>query len=205
MRLVPGLTGLARDSLTPPLHRSDLVVRPRPRNLMGGLCPNAIIDGATAISMTWLPAGSRLSRPSINPRAHGQRRPVSAPRRPARSVDGRADPGTVQSVAGVLTVVVLAYLMVVQGPQITARVLAQAGDAQAERLRRIGRESARTITGYLSGNLLISLICSVLTFLVLALTGAGFLHSLTAGVVELVFFVIYQQVEPTESRWPGRR
>ncbi|MEV0724258.1 AI-2E family transporter [Micromonospora purpureochromogenes] len=134
--------------------------------------------------------------------------------------------GTVQGVAGVLTVVVLAYLMVVQGPRITAGTLALAGGTRAERLRRIGRASASTITGYLSGNLLISLICGLATFVVLALTGvpfaaviallvaiadliplvgatlgaivaggAGFLHSPTAGVVVLVFFVVYQQVE----------
>ncbi|MEU9742638.1 AI-2E family transporter [Micromonospora chersina] len=134
--------------------------------------------------------------------------------------------GTVQGVAGALTVVVLAYLMVVQGPRITAGTLALAGGDRAERLRRVGQESARTITGYLTGNLLISLICGLATFVVLALSGvpfaaviallvaiadliplvgatlgavvaggAGFLHSPTAGVVVLVFFVVYQQVE----------
>lgn len=134
--------------------------------------------------------------------------------------------GAAQGVAGVLTVMVLAYLITVEGPQVTNATLALAGDARAERLRRIGRESSRTITGYLSGNLLISLICGLLTFVVLALTGvpfaaviallvaiadlipmvgatlgaiiaggAGFLHSTTAGVVVLVFIVVYQQVE----------
>jgi predicted PurR-regulated permease PerM len=134
--------------------------------------------------------------------------------------------GTAQGVAGVLTVVVLAYLMVVLAPQITARTLALAGGTRAERLRRIGRESARTITGYVGGNLLISLICGLLTFAVLLLTGvpyaaviallvaiadlipmvgatlgaiaaggAAFLHSPTAGVIVLVFFVVYQQFE----------
>ncbi|NES27954.1 AI-2E family transporter [Micromonospora terminaliae] len=135
--------------------------------------------------------------------------------------------GAAQGVAGMLSVVVLAYLIVVQTPQITARTLALAGGgARAERLHRVGRESARTITGYVSGNLLISLICGVLTFVVLVLTGvpyaavvallvavadlipmvgatlgaivaggAGFLHSPTAGVIVLVFFVVYQQFE----------
>ncbi len=134
--------------------------------------------------------------------------------------------GVAQGVAGVLTIMVLAYLMVVGAPRITAGTLALAGEARAERLRRIGRESSRTITGYLSGNLVISLICGSLTFVVLVLTGvpfaaliallvaiadlipmvgatlgaiiaagAGFLHSPTAGVVVLVFFVVYQQVE----------
>jgi predicted PurR-regulated permease PerM len=134
--------------------------------------------------------------------------------------------GVAQGVAGVLTIVVLSYLIAVEAPRITAGTLALAGDARAERLRRIGRESSRTITGYLSGNLLISLICGLLTFVVLMLTGvpfaaviallvavadliplvgatlggivaagAGFLHSPTSGVVVLVFYVVYQQVE----------
>ncbi|MFC0003434.1 bifunctional 3-(3-hydroxy-phenyl)propionate/3-hydroxycinnamic acid hydroxylase MhpA [Micromonospora siamensis] len=46
LHLVPGLTGLATDSRTPPLRRSGLVLRPRlRRGLAGGLCPNAIVDG----------------------------------------------------------------------------------------------------------------------------------------------------------------
>ncbi|GAB3805060.1 bifunctional 3-(3-hydroxy-phenyl)propionate/3-hydroxycinnamic acid hydroxylase MhpA [Micromonospora zhanjiangensis] len=50
LHLVPGLTGLATDSRTPPLRRSGLVRRPRlrirwRRGLAGGLCPNAVVDG----------------------------------------------------------------------------------------------------------------------------------------------------------------
>ncbi|SIM65421.1 Predicted PurR-regulated permease PerM [Micromonospora cremea] len=132
----------------------------------------------------------------------------------------------VETVAGLVTVIVLAYLMVLEAPRITSRVLAAAGDGRGERLRRVGREVSRTVTGYLTGNLVISVICGALTFVVLALTGvpfaaviallvavadliplvgatlgaviaagAGFLHSPTAGVVVLVFFVVYQQVE----------
>ncbi|MGC5285209.1 AI-2E family transporter [Micromonospora sp. DT231] len=134
--------------------------------------------------------------------------------------------GVVETVAGLVTVVVLAYLMVLEAPRITRGLLAAAGDGQGERLRRVGREVSRTVTGYLTGNLLISVVCGVLTFVVLVVTGvpfaaviallvavadliplvgatlgaviaagAGFLHSPTAGVVVLVFFVIYQQVE----------
>ncbi|MGW5580773.1 AI-2E family transporter [Micromonospora chokoriensis] len=134
--------------------------------------------------------------------------------------------GVVETVAGLVTVIVLAYLMVLEAPRITSGVLAAAGDGRGEQLRRVGREVSRTVTGYLTGNLLISVICGLLTYLVLALTGvpfaaviallvavadliplvgatlgaviaagAGFLHSPTAGVVVLVFFVVYQQVE----------
>lgn len=134
--------------------------------------------------------------------------------------------GVLQTLAGLLTVIVLAYLMVLEAPKIIAGTLALVGDGPATRLRRIGRDASRTITGYLSGNLLISVICGGLTFLVLVVTkvpfagviallvaiadliplvgatlgaviaaGAGFLHSPTAGIVVLVFFVVYQQVE----------
>ncbi|MCZ7422224.1 bifunctional 3-(3-hydroxy-phenyl)propionate/3-hydroxycinnamic acid hydroxylase [Verrucosispora sp. WMMA2121] len=45
LHLVPGLKKLATDSQTPPLRRSDLVIRPRLRpSLAGRLCPNAVID-----------------------------------------------------------------------------------------------------------------------------------------------------------------
>ncbi|MET7707522.1 AI-2E family transporter [Micromonospora sp. NPDC005413] len=134
--------------------------------------------------------------------------------------------GIVETVAGLVTVIVLAYLMVLEAPRITRGMLAAAGDGQGERLRRVGRQVSRAVTGYLSGNLLISVLCGALTFLVLTLTGvpfaavlavlvavtdliplvgatlgaviatgSGFLHSPTAGVVVLVFFVVYQQVE----------
>ncbi|MEU7758772.1 AI-2E family transporter [Micromonospora aurantiaca (nom. illeg.)] len=131
-----------------------------------------------------------------------------------------------QAVAALVTVVVLAYLMVLEAPKIVAATLRLTGDGAAARLRRIGRDSSRIVTGYLSGNLLISVICGGLTFVVLLLlgvpfaavialtvavfdliplvgatlgalaaAGAAFLHSPTAGLVVLVFFVVYQQVE----------
>jgi len=131
-----------------------------------------------------------------------------------------------QGVAGALAVVVLAYLMVVATPRLTDRTLTLAGDAHAERLRRIGSACSRTITGYLSGNLLISLIAGAGTYVVLVLTdvpfaaviallvaiadliplvgaslggfvavGAALLHSFTAGIIVLVFYVVYQQLE----------
>ena len=134
--------------------------------------------------------------------------------------------GVLETLAGVVTVVALAYLMVLEAPRIIRGTLGLVGDGPADRLRRIGRETSRTITGYLSGNLLISVLCGGLTYLVLLLTGvpyaavialvvavadlvplvgatvgavlaggAAFLHSPTAGVVVLVFFVVYQQVE----------
>jgi predicted PurR-regulated permease PerM len=134
--------------------------------------------------------------------------------------------GAATTVVGVLTVTVLAYLMVLQAPKIVETTLDFVPARHTERVRRIGTECARTITGYLSGNLLISAICGGLTFATMAImgvpyagvlallvaiadlvplvgattgaviaTGASFFHSNQAGIVVLVFFVVYQQVE----------
>jgi 3-(3-hydroxy-phenyl)propionate hydroxylase len=45
LRRVPSLSRQILSSATPPLRRTDLVVRPRVRRtLAGGLCPNALLD-----------------------------------------------------------------------------------------------------------------------------------------------------------------
>ncbi|MGR6319049.1 bifunctional 3-(3-hydroxy-phenyl)propionate/3-hydroxycinnamic acid hydroxylase [Micromonospora soli] len=77
LQLVPGLTDLATDSQTPPLRRSDLVIRPRlRRTLAGRLCPNAIIDGDRRFDDV---AGGRFAivtshEPSATERADIERR-----------------------------------------------------------------------------------------------------------------------------------
>ncbi|MDG4831295.1 AI-2E family transporter [Solwaraspora sp. WMMD1047] len=134
--------------------------------------------------------------------------------------------GALTTAAGVVTISVLAYLMVLQAPRLAAGTLGLVPARHRGRLRVVGRDCARTITGYLSGNLLISVICGALTFVVLALlgvpyagvlallvaiadlvplvgatvgaaiaAGAGFVHSPRAGIVILIFCVVYQQVE----------
>jgi predicted PurR-regulated permease PerM len=134
--------------------------------------------------------------------------------------------GAATTVAGIITIFVLAYLMVLQGPRAVDAFLALFAPGRAERIRRVGADCARTVTGYITGNLLISVICGLLTYVVLLVLGvpfaglialfvaiadliplvgatlgalvaalAGFAHSLTAGIVVIVFFIVYQQVE----------
>jgi predicted PurR-regulated permease PerM len=90
----------------------------------------------------------------------------------------------------------------------------------------VGQDIYRTVGGYVTGNLAISLIAGTLTTFVLLLTGVpfavalgllvaildliplagatiaaiiigtvAFLHSVVAGIVVVVFFILYQQVE----------
>ncbi len=134
--------------------------------------------------------------------------------------------GAATTVAGMLTILVLSYLMVLQAPRIVDGFVALFSPRRGERIRRVGQDCAKTITGYITGNLLISLICGVLTYAVLAILNvpfaglialfvgladliplvgatlgavvaviAGFTHSTTAGIVLIVFFVVYQQLE----------
>jgi predicted PurR-regulated permease PerM len=95
-----------------------------------------------------------------------------------------------------------------------------------ERWRRLGHQIYRTVGGYVSGNLLISVIAGGLTTIVLLIMGVpfavalglivaildliplagatiaaiivgtvAFLHSIPAGIVVVVFFIVYQQIE----------
>jgi predicted PurR-regulated permease PerM len=134
--------------------------------------------------------------------------------------------GLATGITATVTILVLAYLLVLEGPKVVDGTINVFDPATGRRIRRVAADCARSVTGYISGNLLISVICGGLTFVVLLILGvpfaglialfvgiadliplvgatlggaaaviAGFLHSTTAGIVVLVFFVVYQQVE----------
>ncbi|MEU6807549.1 AI-2E family transporter [Streptomyces sp. NPDC046831] len=92
------------------------------------------------------------------------------------------------TLAGAVTIFVLAYLMVLEGPKAIDGALSLVDDARAARIRRVGAACARTVTGYLTGNLLISVICGVLTYTVLLIAGVPFagLLALFVAVADLI-------------------
>jgi len=140
----------------------------------------------------------------------------------ALSVAGRFFAG----ILSILTVLVLAILMVLYGPELLQGGLGILGPPKRERVKAVAADCARAITGYVMGNLLISVIAGLMTFVallifgvpfagVLALwvafadliplvgatlgaipaVGVAFLHSTTAGVGVLIFYIVYQQFE----------
>jgi predicted PurR-regulated permease PerM len=83
--------------------------------------------------------------------------------------------GVLRSVAtgitGAVTVFVLAYLMVLEGPKVVDGAVNVFAPATGARIHRVAADCAKSVTGYISGNLLISVICGGLTFVVLLILG----------------------------------
>jgi predicted PurR-regulated permease PerM len=93
-----------------------------------------------------------------------------------------------ETIIGIITIFVLAYLMVLEGPIVVRSGLQLLPADRAERVARVGADCAKTITGYLSGNLLISVICGSLTYVTLLLLGVPFagLIALFVAVADLI-------------------
>jgi predicted PurR-regulated permease PerM len=130
------------------------------------------------------------------------------------------------TLTAILSIVVMTFLILLEGPRLLDSALGTLDDDRRERVERVGRDCARSVTGYMAGNLVISVICGTLTYVTLVLTGVpyagviavfvaiadlvpligatigailgvgvAFLHSVPAGIIAIIFFVVYQQVE----------
>ena len=129
-------------------------------------------------------------------------------------------------VAGVVTIAFMTFFMLLEGPGWVDRAYGVLPAQLQSRYRAVGHDIYRTVGGYVTGNLAISLVAGVSSSIVLfalgvpysvalgllvaildliPLAGAtiaailvatvAFLHGITAGIVVIVFFVVYQQVE----------
>ena len=130
------------------------------------------------------------------------------------------------AIVATITIAFLTLFMLLEGPTWVERFYALMPEHQQPRWRRVGADIYRTVGGYVTGNLAISLIAGITSTLVLLglgvqyafalglivalldlvpLAGAtiaavivstvAFLDSTTAGIVVLVFMVVYQQLE----------
>ena len=92
-------------------------------------------------------------------------------------------------VAGGVTIFVLTLLMVLQGPMLVSGALSLIADPRRrQRIHRVGADCAKTITGYISGNLLISVICGGSLYVVLKIMGVRFagLIAIFVGFADLI-------------------
>jgi predicted PurR-regulated permease PerM len=129
-------------------------------------------------------------------------------------------------VLATITIAFLTFFMLLEGPAWMDRIFSLLPEESRPRWRKVGYDVYRTVGGYVTGNLVISLIAGTLTTVVLLALGVpfavalgvivaildliplagatiagviigtvAFLHSITAGIVVVVFFVVYQQLE----------
>jgi predicted PurR-regulated permease PerM len=134
--------------------------------------------------------------------------------------------GILTAIVAIVTIAFLTFFMLTEGPTWMQRFYTLVPDQSRPRVERIANDIYRTIGGYVTGNLFISLIAGVASTIVLLVMGVpfavalgllvaildlvplagatlaaiivstiAFLDSLPAGIVVLLFFIVYQQVE----------
>ena len=134
--------------------------------------------------------------------------------------------GVVTAVVATVTIVFLTLFMLLEGPAWMERIYSLLPEEKQPRWRAVGQDIYRTIGGYVTGNLSISVIAGVVSTIVflavgvpyafalgllvaildlipmagatiaaIVVTTVAFLDSTTSGVIVLIFFIVYQQLE----------
>jgi predicted PurR-regulated permease PerM len=134
--------------------------------------------------------------------------------------------GAFSLLIALFTIFVLVILLLLEGPKMRAGVLSNMSPDRAERYSQVARDVNRSVTGYMLGNFLTSVIAGGVVFVTLLIMGVpfaflwalwvalvdflpmiggalagiptvlfAFVHSTTAGIVTLVVFLAYTQIE----------
>ncbi|MDQ1438854.1 MAG: hypothetical protein QOK43_2483 [Acidimicrobiaceae bacterium] len=82
--------------------------------------------------------------------------------------------GVGNAVAAGLTIFVLAFLMILEGPKMLTGGLNALSPPHRDRVRKVASDCAKAVTGYMAGNLLISVIAGLATFVYLFVAGVPF-------------------------------
>jgi predicted PurR-regulated permease PerM len=134
--------------------------------------------------------------------------------------------GVITFIVATVTIMFMTVFMLLEGPSWVERFYAMLPEGSRDRWRGVGDQIYRTVGGYVTGNLLISLVAGVTSTVMLLVLGVpyavalgllvaildlvplagatiaaiivcsiGFIHSLAAGIILIVFFILYQQLE----------
>jgi predicted PurR-regulated permease PerM len=132
----------------------------------------------------------------------------------------------IEIVAATITIVFLTFFMLLEGGGWAERAYSLFPERSQPRVRKVGHDIYRTVGGYVTGNLLISVIAGASAAIVLLVVGVpyavalglvvaifdliplagatiagiiviavAFLHSVPAGIVAVIFIIVYQQLE----------
>jgi predicted PurR-regulated permease PerM len=91
-------------------------------------------------------------------------------------------------IVAAVTIGFMTFFMLLEGPRWVERFYALLPDGSQERAKRIGDQIYRTVGGYVTGNLLISIIAGVASTLVLLITGVSYAVALglLVAILDLV-------------------
>jgi predicted PurR-regulated permease PerM len=135
--------------------------------------------------------------------------------------------GVITAIAALITIIVLTFFMLLEGPRIIERVLSLVPEERRPRWRMVGRQIYATIGGYVAGALTIALVAGFTTAILLSVLSVSYAIALallvaildliplagatigavvvstvafldrgvTVGLIVVVWFVVYQQVE----------
>jgi predicted PurR-regulated permease PerM len=129
-------------------------------------------------------------------------------------------------IVAIVTIAFLTFFMLLEGPSWIERFFSLLPDHSRDKWRKIGHDIYLTVGGYVTGNLVISVIAGISSTVVLLIMGVpyavalgvlvaildliplagatlaaiivstvAFIDSLPAGIVVLIFFIVYQQIE----------
>jgi predicted PurR-regulated permease PerM len=96
--------------------------------------------------------------------------------------------GIVTAIVGFVTIAFMTFFMILEGPTWVDRFYSLAPPQAEERWRSVGRRVAQTVSGYVTGNLLISVIAGTSTSIVLAIAGVP--YALALGLVVAILDLI---------------
>jgi predicted PurR-regulated permease PerM len=134
--------------------------------------------------------------------------------------------GVLTFIVAAVTIAFMTFFMLLEGPRWVERVYGLLPERSRDTWRGIGHDIYRTVGGYVTGNLLISVIAGTATTIVLLIMGVpyavalgvlvaildliplagatlaaiivstvAFIDWVPAGIVVLIFFIVYQQIE----------
>jgi predicted PurR-regulated permease PerM len=96
--------------------------------------------------------------------------------------------GVVTAVVATLTIAFMTFFMLLEGPRWLDRCYSLLAPASRRRWEAVGRDIYRTVGGYVTGNLLISLIAGTLTAIVLAIMGVP--YAIALGLIVAILDLI---------------
>ena len=94
----------------------------------------------------------------------------------------------VTAVVGTITVIFLTFFMLLEGPRTIERTLSLLPPGTRVRYERVGREVYRTISGYVTGNLLLSLVAGTAATIVLFAVGSD--YAIALGLVVAILDLV---------------